>query len=172
MTVPWGCAFYPNISPPVSWGGEVASIRNYQFGLSTYLRHYHPSSGFLKLSNHIFYKHNRKTEVAHCFCHLSGGDMLTTTTTGAQMAKQFTAVFKLEAAKLVVDHGYTFVKAAEAVNVSNSALTRLVNKLRLERQGKTSAGPPLTQASHLYRLALCTCALPTLSDSTDDACFA
>ncbi len=60
------------------------------------------------------------------------------------MAKHFTAEFKLEAAKLVVDHGYTFVKAAEAVNVSHSALTRWVNKLRLERQGKTPAGLPLT----------------------------
>lgn len=60
------------------------------------------------------------------------------------MAKHFTAEFKLEAAKLVVDHGYTFVKAAEAVNVSHSALTRWVNKLRLELQGKTPAGLPLT----------------------------
>lgn len=56
------------------------------------------------------------------------------------MAKHFTAEFKLEAAKLVVDHGYTFVKAAEAVNVSHSALTRWVNKLRR----KTPAGLPLT----------------------------
>ena len=71
--------------------------------------------------------------------------MLTSTTRqGEQMAKHFTAEFKLEAAKLVVDHGYTFVKAAEAVNVSHSALTRWVNKLRLERQGKTPAGLPLT----------------------------
>ncbi|WP_276325375.1 hypothetical protein WKI72_12715 [Candidatus Erwinia dacicola] len=31
------------------------------------------------------------------------------------MAKHFTPGFKLEAAKLVVDHGYTYVKAAEAV---------------------------------------------------------
>lgn len=60
------------------------------------------------------------------------------------MAKHFTAEFKLEAAKLVVDHGYTYVKAAEAVNVSHSAITRWVNKLRLERQGKTPTGLPLT----------------------------
>ncbi|NJD00981.1 transposase [Candidatus Erwinia dacicola] len=45
------------------------------------------------------------------------------------MAKHFTPEFKLEAAKLVVDHGYTYVKAAEAVNVSHSAITRWVNKL-------------------------------------------
>ncbi|MGX8941148.1 hypothetical protein ACWWJF_12790 [Symbiopectobacterium sp. Eva_TO] len=35
------------------------------------------------------------------------------------MGKHFTAEFKLEAAKLVVDHGYTYVKAAEAVNVTS-----------------------------------------------------
>ncbi|NJD00880.1 transposase [Candidatus Erwinia dacicola] len=56
------------------------------------------------------------------------------------MAKHFTPEFKLEAAKLVVDHGYTYVKAAEAVNVSHSAIPRWVNKLRLERQRKTPAG--------------------------------
>ncbi|MGL9750843.1 MAG: hypothetical protein ACR5LC_05130 [Symbiopectobacterium sp.] len=39
------------------------------------------------------------------------------------MAKHFTAEFKLEAAKLVVD-GYTYVKAAEEVNDSHSAITR------------------------------------------------
>ncbi|EMH7336837.1 transposase [Serratia marcescens] len=60
------------------------------------------------------------------------------------MAKHFTAEFKLEAAKLVVEHGYNYVKAAEAVNVSHSAITRWVNKLRLERQGKTPAGLALT----------------------------
>ncbi|NJD86183.1 transposase [Candidatus Erwinia dacicola] len=60
------------------------------------------------------------------------------------MAKHFTPEFKLEAAKLVVDHGYTYVKAAEVVNVSHSAIPRWVNKLRLERQGKTPAGLPLT----------------------------
>ncbi|XYX40695.1 transposase [Candidatus Erwinia dacicola] len=36
------------------------------------------------------------------------------------------------------------VKAAEAVNVNHSAIPRWVNKLRLERQGKTPAGLPLT----------------------------
>ncbi|NJD85841.1 transposase [Candidatus Erwinia dacicola] len=60
------------------------------------------------------------------------------------MAKHFTPEFKLEAAKLVVDHRYTYVKAAEAVNVSHSAIPRWVNKLRLERQGKTPARLPLT----------------------------
>ncbi|CNI69684.1 transposase [Yersinia pekkanenii] len=50
------------------------------------------------------------------------------------MGKQFSAEFKLEAAKLVVDHHYTLVKAADAMNVSLSAMTRWANKLRLERR--------------------------------------
>ena len=54
------------------------------------------------------------------------------------MAKHFTAEFKLEAAKLVVEHGYNYVKAAEAINVSHSAITRW------ERQGKKPAGLALT----------------------------
>ncbi|MGL9751315.1 MAG: transposase [Symbiopectobacterium sp.] len=43
------------------------------------------------------------------------------------MTKHFTAEFKLEAAKLVID-GYTYVKAAEVVNVSHSAITHWVRE--------------------------------------------
>lgn len=60
------------------------------------------------------------------------------------MGKHFSAEFKLEAAKLVVDQHYTLAQAAQAMGVSVSAITRWVNKLRLERQGKTPAGLPLT----------------------------
>nr|ALG88711.1 Hypothetical protein [Pectobacterium carotovorum] len=40
------------------------------------------------------------------------------------MSKHFTAEFKLEAAKLVVDQQYALPEAAKAMNVSRSALTR------------------------------------------------
>ncbi|AJJ25296.1 transposase family protein [Yersinia enterocolitica] len=60
------------------------------------------------------------------------------------MTKYFTAEFKLEAAKLVVDQKYSHSEAAKAMNVSLSALSRWVGKLRLERQGKTPVGLPLT----------------------------
>jgi transposase-like protein len=60
------------------------------------------------------------------------------------MGKRFSAEFKLEAAKLVLDHGHTHVNAAKAVSVSLSAITRWVNKLRAERQGKVPSGLPLT----------------------------
>nr|ALG88419.1 Transposase [Pectobacterium carotovorum] len=60
------------------------------------------------------------------------------------MVKQYSAEFKLEAAKMVVDHHYSMVKATQTMGVSLCALNRWVKKLRLERQGKTPAGPLYT----------------------------
>ncbi|MWT61585.1 transposase [Escherichia coli] len=60
------------------------------------------------------------------------------------MSKAFTAEFKVEAAKLVLDQNYTHGEAAKAMNVSLSALNRWVKSLRMERQGKTPPGLPLT----------------------------
>ncbi|WP_157915042.1 transposase, partial [Escherichia coli] len=53
------------------------------------------------------------------------------------MSKAFTAEFKVEAAKLVLDQNYTHGEAAKAMNVSLSAINRWVKSLRMERQGKT-----------------------------------
>lgn len=61
------------------------------------------------------------------------------------MVKQYSAEFKLEAAKMIVDHHYSVVKATQTMGVSLCALNRWVKKLRLERQGKTPAGPLLRQ---------------------------
>ena len=60
------------------------------------------------------------------------------------MSRHFSSEFKLESAQLVVDQNYTIVDAARAMNVSLSAMTRWVSKLRLERQGKTPQGIPVT----------------------------
>jgi transposase-like protein len=60
------------------------------------------------------------------------------------MSKAFTAEFKLEAAKLLPDQNYTHEEAAKAMNVSLSAVNRWVKSLRMERQGKTHPGLPLT----------------------------
>lgn len=60
------------------------------------------------------------------------------------MSKVFTAEFKLEAAKLVLDQNYTYSEAAKAMNISLSAINRWVKSLRMERQGKTPPGLPLT----------------------------
>lgn len=59
------------------------------------------------------------------------------------MSRHFSSEFKLESAQLVVDQNYTIVDAARAMNVSLSAMTRWVSKLRLERQGETQ-GIPVT----------------------------
>lgn len=60
------------------------------------------------------------------------------------MSKKITAEFKCETAKLVLDQNYTYLEAAKAMNVSLSAISRWVSALRLERQGKTAPGLPLT----------------------------
>lgn len=60
------------------------------------------------------------------------------------MSKAFTAEFKLEAAKLVLDQNYTHGEAAKAMNVSLSAINRWVKSLRMERQGKMPPGLLLT----------------------------
>lgn len=60
------------------------------------------------------------------------------------MSRHFSSEFKLESAQLVVDQNYTIVDAARAMNVSLSAMTRWVSKLRLERQGKIAQGIAVT----------------------------
>lgn len=45
--------------------------------------------------------------------------------------------FKIEAASLVLDQGYTFKEASAAVNVSDSALRKWVAQLKKERNGET-----------------------------------
>ncbi|WP_162505195.1 IS3 family transposase [Candidatus Arsenophonus triatominarum] len=60
------------------------------------------------------------------------------------MSKIITAEFKCETAKLVLDQNYTYQEAAKGMNVSLSAISWWVRALRLERQGKTSPGLPLT----------------------------
>ena len=52
--------------------------------------------------------------------------------------------FRLEAAQLVVDQGYTIKAACEAMGVGTSTLENWVRKLRQERQGQTPKGTALT----------------------------
>jgi transposase len=61
-----------------------------------------------------------------------------------RMRRTFSPEFKLEAAQLVTDQGYTVVEAAEAMNVSKSAMDRWVRQLKQERQGVTPKASPLT----------------------------
>ena len=56
----------------------------------------------------------------------------------------FTPEFRLEAAQLVVDQGYSVRAAAEAMGVSKSAMDKWVRQLKNERNGITSQATPLT----------------------------
>lgn len=58
--------------------------------------------------------------------------------------RTFSADFKLEAAQLVLDQGYTIKAAATAVGVGNSTLEYWIRQLREERRGKTPAAAALT----------------------------
>lgn len=58
--------------------------------------------------------------------------------------RTFSPEFKLEAAQLVTDQGYTVVEAAKAMNVSKSAMDKWVKQLKQERQGVTPKASPLT----------------------------
>ena len=58
--------------------------------------------------------------------------------------RTFSPEFKLEAAQLVVDQGYTIRAACEAMGLSKSTLENWVRQLRRERQGKTPGATAMT----------------------------
>ena len=62
------------------------------------------------------------------------------------MAKKrtFSPEFRLEAAQLVVDQGYTQQAACEAMGVGKSTMEYWVRKLRAERAGSAPKGEALT----------------------------
>lgn len=67
---------------------------------------------------------------------------------GTSMSKRqrrsFSPEFRLEAAELVVDKGYSVREAAAAMGVGHSSLDRWVAQLRKERGGETPKGAALT----------------------------
>lgn len=58
--------------------------------------------------------------------------------------RTYSSEFKLEAAQLVVEQGYTLKAACEAMGVGKSTLENWVRKLKQERQGETPKGSALT----------------------------
>lgn len=58
--------------------------------------------------------------------------------------RTFSPEFKLEAAQLVVDQGYSVDEAAKAMNVSKSAMDKWVRQLKQERKGISPKASPLT----------------------------
>ena len=58
--------------------------------------------------------------------------------------RKFSPEFKLEAAQLVLDQGYTVRKACEAMGVGKSSMEYWIKQLREERQGETPKATALT----------------------------
>ena len=67
---------------------------------------------------------------------------------GDNMTKQtrprFDPEFKVEAAQLVLDQGYSVKEAAQAMGVGLSTLDKWVRKLKNERDGQLTPGNPIT----------------------------
>jgi transposase len=62
----------------------------------------------------------------------------------AKKRRTFSPEFKLEAAQLVLNQGYTIKAACEAVGVGKSTLEYWIRQLKVERQGKTPAASAIT----------------------------
>lgn len=58
--------------------------------------------------------------------------------------RTFTPEFKLEAASLVIDKGYSYPEACRSLDIGESALRRWVDQLKNERNGVTPNATALT----------------------------
>jgi len=58
--------------------------------------------------------------------------------------QRFSPEFKLEAAQLVADQGYSVREAAEAMSVGKSTMDKWVRQLKKERGGQSFEGMPMT----------------------------
>lgn len=61
-----------------------------------------------------------------------------------RVKRSYSPEFRLEAAQLVVEQGYTIRAACEAMGVGKSTLENWVRQLRQEQQGHTPKGTALT----------------------------
>ena len=58
--------------------------------------------------------------------------------------RTFSAEFKMDAASLVLDQGYSVPEAARSMDVGETALRRWVDQLKIERGGTTPTAKALT----------------------------
>ncbi len=65
--------------------------------------------------------------------------------------RTFSPEFRLEAAQLVVDQGYSVRDAAEAMNVGKSTIEKWVQQLKEERLGKATKATPMTAEQRRIR---------------------
>lgn len=70
------------------------------------------------------------------------------------MSKHYSPEFKIQAASLVLDSGYTHKEAAKSSNVSDSAIGTWVKQLKTERSGVTphNASAMTAQQQHIQSL--------------------
>ncbi|MBJ2056799.1 IS3 family transposase [Escherichia coli] len=65
--------------------------------------------------------------------------------------RTFTPEFRLECAQLIVDKGYSYRQASEAMNVGSTTLESWVRQLRRERQGIAPSATPITPEQQRIR---------------------
>lgn len=58
--------------------------------------------------------------------------------------RTFSAEFKMDAASLVLDQGYSIPEAARSMDIGETALRRWVDQLKIERGGTTPTAKALT----------------------------
>jgi transposase len=61
-----------------------------------------------------------------------------------RLRRSFTAEFKLEAASLVLDQGYSVPEASRSLEIGETVLRRWVQQLQSERNGTTPTSKELT----------------------------
>lgn len=69
----------------------------------------------------------------------------------SKQQRRFTPEFRLEAAQLVVDQGYSVRDAAESLGVGKSSLDKWARQLRQERSGVSPTATPLTAEQQKIR---------------------
>lgn len=62
----------------------------------------------------------------------------------SRQRRAFSADFKREAARLVLDQGYSVSEACQSLGVGATALRRWIGQLQSERGGHTPSSPALT----------------------------
>ena len=60
--------------------------------------------------------------------------------------------YKLEVAKMVVDHGLTISQVCKDLTIGSSAVARWVNQYRAEMHGQLSIGHPITPGQQRVRV--------------------
>ncbi len=72
----------------------------------------------------------------------------------SKQRRSFSPEFKLDAARLVVDQGYSISEAARSLDVGTTGIRRRVKQLVAERGGETPTSKALTPEQQHSRMQL------------------